>query len=195
MVKVAEKEKITSGAHEKVADVEQFGALAHERHEAIRVQLEQKEHHHKRVEEEEAALEQATELAKEAGEKLEAHKVPAQVERRKGAPSKKQREQAFDSKMQEVRSEMDPASRFLSKLIHAKPIEKTSDIVGSTVARPNAMLSGSITAFIGVTLFYFIAKYYGFHLSGFETIGAFVLGWIIGALYDYVSVAVRGRKR
>jgi hypothetical protein len=192
---VATKEQITATKHEQTADVEQFGELAHERHEAIRAHLDASEHHHKRIEDQEAALEQATELAGKADAKKEAHKHTSPVERRKGAPTKKQRARAFDTKMKEVQSEMRPSERVVSKLIHAKPVEQASDFVGSTLARPNAMLSGSIAAFIGVTVFYFIAKYYGYHLSGFETIGAFVLGWIIGILYDYFSVMIRGHKR
>jgi hypothetical protein len=41
---------------------------------------------------------------------------------------------------------------------------------------------------------YLIAKNLGYVLSGFETIGAFAIGWIIGVLYDYFRVMVTGKK-
>lgn len=192
---MAEKEKNSTSKHEQAVDVEQFGELAHERREAIRAHLEQSERHHNRIEEQEAALEQATELAERTDAKKKSGERTQHTERHRGAPSKKQRAHAFDDKMKDVRSEMRPSEQFVSKFIHSKPVEQSSEFIGSTVARPNAMLSGSIAAFIGVTVSYFVAKYYGYHLSGFETIGAFVLGWIVGILYDYFSVMIRGRKQ
>ncbi|MDB5183384.1 MAG: hypothetical protein JWO07_65 [Candidatus Saccharibacteria bacterium] len=91
-------------------------------------------------------------------------------------------------------AEMKPSERVFSKFLHNKTVEKTSDVIGSTVARPNAMLSGSIAAFLGITILYFVSKYYGFQLSGFETIATFIMGWVVGVLYDYFSVMIRGHS-
>lgn len=193
---MANKEKAAVGSHEQIPEAEQFGELAHERREAIRSQLERAEHHHKKREQEQAHLvNEAVELAGAADQQKEKGTLPRSIERRKAAPSKKQREQTFKAKMRDIQSDMDPTSRAVSKLIHIKAVEKASDAIGATLARPNAMLSGSIAAFIGVTVLYFTAKHFGFRLSGFETIAAFALGWVIGIMYDYVVIMVRGRKR
>ena len=97
--------------------------------------------------------------------------------------------------MTEVQSQMRPAARAFSKVIHNPSVEKASDVVGSTIARPTAILTGSTVAFIVVAVVYVTARYYGYVLSGFETIGAFVLGWLFGLMIDYVRVLVRGSNK
>jgi high-affinity Fe2+/Pb2+ permease len=79
-------------------------------------------------------------------------------------------------------------------VIHTKVIEKTSDALASTIARPNAMLAGAVTAFIFTLVIYLVAKNYGYQLSGFETIGGFIAGWIVGLLFDYFRVMITGKR-
>jgi hypothetical protein len=100
----------------------------------------------------------------------------------------------FTKTMDRTRSNMSFAQKTFSKVIHNPAIEKTSDIIGSTVARPDAVLSGSLFAFILTTALYFIAKYYGFSLSGSETILAFVAGWLLGILFDLVKGMFRSSR-
>ena len=109
--------------------------------------------------------------------------------------SKQARKEAFNKTMSEIQSEMSPASRTFSKIIHNPAIEKSSEVVGNTVARPNAILSGSVTAFILTAAIYLIAKHFGYSLSGTETIATFVLGWIIGLIYDYIRVLLFGKDK
>jgi hypothetical protein len=63
---------------------------------------------------------------------------------------------------------------------------KISDFTGATILRPDAVLSGSVCAIILVGVLYWLARYYGFALQGFETIGAFIIGWIIGIAFDII---------
>lgn len=192
---MAEKATDGSNLYEKTADVEQFGEIAHERHEAIKNALEREERKHKEKHSEREILAKAKELAGDADEAAAKEHETAPAARRTGPINKKQLASSFKSQMKYAQAEMSPSERAFSKVIHNKAIEKSSDFIGSTIARPNAMLSGSIAAFIGITVLYFIAKYYGFQLSGFETIAAFILGWIIGIVYDYLAVMIRGHKK
>lgn len=107
---------------------------------------------------------------------------------------KKQLEKSFKQTMKQVQEELPANKRTFSKIIHNKTVEKTSDIVGNTVARPNAMLAGAISAFILTLAVYTIAKTLGYKLSGFETIASFIIGWVIGILYDYLRVLITGKK-
>ncbi len=79
-------------------------------------------------------------------------------------------------------------------MIHNPVVEKTSEVVGATVARPNAILAGALVAFFAVLAVYLTAKHFGYVLSGFETIGAFIVGWVIGILYDFFKVMITGKK-
>lgn len=100
---------------------------------------------------------------------------------------------AYLQTMKHIRTEMSAPARVFSKFIHNRGVERASSILGNTVARPNAVLSGSTCALILVSFLYIVTKIYGYPLSGFETIGAFVLGWIIGLTYDYTRTLVTGR--
>lgn len=191
---MAEKQANSANLYEQPADIEQFGEIAHERREAIQNALETAERKHKEHRSSEREiLAKAKDLAKQT--ESQPGREPAPAERRRTGPiNKKQLAESFKSQMKHTEAEMNTSERIFSRFIHSKPIEKTTDALGATVARPNALLSGSIAAFLGVTILYFVAKYYGFQLSGSETIVAFVVGWIIGILYDYFSVMIRGHK-
>ena len=108
--------------------------------------------------------------------------------------TKKELESSYQATMEHIRGEMNSASRTFSKLIHAPAIEKTSELIGSSFARPNAVLAGSSTALVLVTLTYVVARTFGYQLSGFETIGAFILGWTLGIIYDYVRIMAFGHR-
>lgn len=108
--------------------------------------------------------------------------------------TKKQRESSYKHTMKQIQSEMSAPARTFSKIIHNNVIEKSSEAVGSTLARPNAILAGSLTALILVSSVYVLAKIFGYRLSGFETIGAFALGWALGLIYDYLRFVALGRR-
>lgn len=113
---------------------------------------------------------------------------------RRGPISKKEREASYNRTMKKVQSELSGPSRTFSKIIHNKAVEKVSDAVGATVARPNAIASGAIVAFLATLAVYFVAKDVGYQLSGFETMGAFAVGWVIGLLFDYFKVMITGKR-
>jgi len=130
-------------------------------------------------------------------EKKNKERAASPAERRRDAPvknTKAAREAVFKKEMKHVQSELPPASRAFSKLIHNKAVEKTSEAVGATVARPNAILYGSLFAFILTSAVYFWARQYGHALSGFETIAAFIVGWLVGLIVDYVRIMVTGGR-
>ncbi len=113
---------------------------------------------------------------------------------RRGSISKSQKDDSYKRTMKQVQTELSPSSRAFSKIIHTKAIEKTSEVIGSTIARPNAMLAGAVSAFILTLGVYVMAKTLGYQLSGFETIGAFIIGWLLGITYDYLHVLITGKK-
>lgn len=110
------------------------------------------------------------------------------------SPSKKQRRTVFNEQMKNVQKELSFSEKIVSQTIHNPLIEKISDFFGSTIARPNALLSGSVTAFFGISICYAIAHYYGYKISGFETVFAFIIGWSFGMLYDFISYRLRRNK-
>ena len=157
----------------------------------------------------EKSVERSPEAQAEAVEKarIEANKEALMSKERGGAekksggePSasgirkvtKKQKDIEYKKTLKSIQSQMNSPSRSFSKVIHNPAVEKTSEVLGNTIARPNAVLAGSTTAFILVAIVYLVAKHYGYVLSGFETIGAFVIGWIVGIIIDYVRILLKG---
>jgi hypothetical protein len=109
-------------------------------------------------------------------------------------PTKKQLDENFDRSMETIRQDMKPASRAFSKVIHNKVVEKTSDAVANTVARPNLIIAGGLGTLILCSAVYLVAKQYGYVLSGFEAIGTFILGWGIGAIIEFARVGFINQK-
>jgi len=186
-----ERNRFTPEINEhELKDVERAGEQRREQLERFRESHEtQKDTHETEVARHEAleAAEKKAEIINETNQE----KSPAE---RRGNGSKKQQDKAFNATMAEVREQMSAPSRTFSKVIHNKAVEKASEVAGSTVARPNAILSGAIFAFILTLAVYLIAKNLGYPLSGFETIGAFLLGWIVGIIYDFLRVMITGRS-
>lgn len=121
-------------------------------------------------------------------------KVEKTAQPRPGTINKKQKNESFKRTMKRVQSELPIAERLFSKVIHNKTVEKTSDIIGSSIARPNLILSGAFSAFLLTLITYWIAKRVGYQLSGSETIIAFIIGWLIGIAYDYLRLLFTGKK-
>jgi hypothetical protein len=151
----------------------------------------------------EKAPEQNAEKLTETAEKLaeanekEAKKEVSPAEKRKDTPpkvSKSSRKAAFDTTMKDAQEHMSAPARSFSKLIHTQAVEKASETLGATVARPNALLAGSVSAFVLTLVVYLVAKYYGYPLTGTESIAAFVFGWIIGIIFDYLRVMITGKR-
>lgn len=140
------------------------------------------------------ALKEAISVERGSAEKKRKAPSGSPAKRRHGVVSKKEREASYKHHMKQLQSELSPGQRAFSKFIHNPVVEKTSEAVGSTIARPNAVLSGAVVAFILVLAVYVISKFYGYTLSGFETIGAFIAGWLLGIMYDFFKVMITGKK-
>lgn len=175
------------------ANTEALTEINTEHHDRLRHNLEKAETNHKEKNETlEHVQREAIERASSLKEVAETEKSPAQ---KRVLFTRQQRETSFKHQMEAAQAEMTPSERRFSKVIHNKSIETASDTLSATIARPNALLAGSISAFLLVTIIYLLAKYYGYRLSGFETIGAFVLGWVLGLIYDYVRLLISGKKK
>ena len=184
------KERNTSSSHEAF-DAKNLEALRNEQNEALRENLERNVEHKSKDTIEQArneALEQAGAIEKQQTKAKE--KSPAE---RRGPLSKQERDKSFNSTMNEVQSQMSPSSRQFSKFIHNKAVERASDAIGGTIARPNAILSGSVFAFVLTLIIYVIARYNGYPLSGAETIAAFAVGWVLGMVFDYFKALIGGK--
>jgi hypothetical protein len=187
-------EKDNFGNHERGFDKENLRDIAAERQKELANERERQAGEKSPENLEDArheAIEQASKGEKERKNKESKETTSAE---RRGPASKRERDASFNVTMGEVRSQMSAPSRAFSKVIHNPAVEKASDAVGGTIARPNASLSGSVTAFLFTLVIYLVARYYGYPLSGAETIASFALGWVIGMLIDYFRLIISGKR-
>lgn len=150
-----------------------------------------------------AARHEAEQVYEQAAEQ---ERATAEAERRQRETREQQRterqrqaspaaqQERFDKTMAAIQSQLSPSSRAFSKVIHNPAIEKASEVTGNTVARPNALLSGAIAAFVLTLAIYLIARFNGYPLSGAESIAAFALGWLCGLAFDFVRMMMLGRR-
>lgn len=90
-----------------------------------------------------------------------------------------------------LQRKLDPVSRNFSKFIHVPAVEKTSEVLEKTVARPSVMLGTTWTALIVGSVFYFTARHYGYMLSGSELLFSFVVGALLGIVIEGLVRLVR----
>ena len=188
-------EKINKQHEAQQYDAESLKQLGESSRERIRNTIEKKEaRKDKGAEIQEARKETEAALNKELeGKKEYVGKSEKKIHER-GPITRKDKEKSFKKTMSTIQTEMSSPSRNFSKVIHSPVVEKTSEVVGGTVARPNAILSGSITAFLFTLALYLIARFNGYPLSGTETIAAFALGWLCGTAFDALRIIITGKR-
>ncbi len=132
-------------------------------------------------------------FAKEAGKERRSGGEPTATPAVIRKITKREKERVYKQTLTRVQSEMSTPARTFSKLIHAPVVEKTSEVIGSTAARPNALLMGSVMALALLSVVYAVGQTYGYRLSGFEMIAAYGIGYVSGLFIDYVKIMATGR--
>lgn len=99
----------------------------------------------------------------------------------------------YQQTLASVQRRLPSASRAFSQVIHTPVVEKASEVLEATVARPSVLLGSTWTALIVGTIFYLVARHYGYSLSGSELIFSFVVGALLGLVGEGLWLA-RGRR-
>ena len=184
-------EKLTVSSSEK--DTSALEAAGEQSREQLEQRLEKEITPDNRAETSKEAANEALEIAsqhEEAQQQAERNKAPKEEKRQL---TKKDIDASYKKTLNNVQKQLSPSSRAFSKVIHNPAVEKTSEAVGNTIARPNLVIAGALGAIASIVV-YLIAKRYGYVLSGFETIALFVLGWCIGAVIEYARVGFMNKK-
>ena len=142
----------------------------------------------------EKRAEQAREVIDE--QTKEPEPVPT-AEKETGAPSTPiafiNHQLNYTQTLSSLQRRLSPASRSFSKVIHAPIVEKTSEALETTVARPSVLLGTTWTALLLGTIFYLTARHYGYSLSGSELIFSFVVGALLGLVLEGVWRSIAHR--
>ena len=106
-----------------------------------------------------------------------------------------QADKDFTAVMSEVTQDMPRYRRYFSTFIHSTSGWTIGDFLSKTIARPNAILFGAVCSFVVKIAVYLLSKNFGYSLSGFESIGAFLVGWVAGILFDVLSTLMKKKDR
>ena len=134
-------------------------------------------------------LEQAREQLKHAEVASQhAEKAPA------AAPNSWERLREYRHTLASVQHRLRPGTRRFSRFIHAPIVEKVSENLETTIARPSITLGATITAALVGGFFYLTARRSGFRLSGSEFIVSLLIGGLIGYGLELLSRSLRKRR-
>ncbi|OYX39844.1 hypothetical protein B7Z00_00285 [Candidatus Saccharibacteria bacterium 32-50-10] len=189
-------EKINANSPEQARKFESLEKAGAERSAELQEQLNDNRESGPEADQEQLseARHEALELAQPVEKELSKSPEKTKERPRHNRPTKKDLDANFQRSMDHIRKDMSPTSRAFSKIIHNPAVDKISEAVASTVARPNLILAGGLGTLILCTAVYLLAKRYGYVLSGFEAIGTFLLGWAIGAVIEFARVGFSNQR-
>lgn len=154
-----------------------------------------REHHEKAAEQAHRGKHEAQTIRHEVQEKAisgsEYHRSQSEKRQPVTPRTKADKAQAFDAVMYHVHQSMSKPEQAFSSFIHRPVVEKTSEVLGKTVARPSGIAGATIAAFIGLLSIYSVARFAGFELSGSEMPLLLVGGFGVGILVEWAIKSVR----
>ena len=102
---------------------------------------------------------------------------------------------AYTDALKSIRRQLPWYHRLMSTVTHAPVLSQISAFFALFAARPRPLTYGAIAAAAGTALIYATAKYYGYTLSGSESIIFFGIGWTIGMITDYATFLFYGSSK
>jgi translation elongation factor EF-G len=167
--------------HEKFETPSQLEQLeVHERlrknHESAAERSEKKSH-----EEMEQIRSHAEVEAKSATEMLqEASQSPVDQEKEPSFINYELKEIAYQRLLKRARKHLPGYSRAMSKVIHQPVIDNVSEVVGKTVGRPSGIIGGGLMALVGTSIYYVLARHFGYSYNPFVFLLLLTVGFIFG---------------
>jgi translation elongation factor EF-G len=178
--------------HEKFETPSQQEQLeAHERlrenHESAAERSKKKSH-----EEVEQLHSHAEEKAKSTTEMLqEASLSPVDQENEPSFINYELKEIAYQRLLKRARKHLPRYSRAMSKVIHQPVIDNVSEVVSKTIGRPSGIIGGGLMALVGTSIYYVLARHFGYSYNSFVfllllTVG-FFLGWSTEVIFKMLK--------
>lgn len=100
------------------------------------------------------------------------------------------RKDMLDRTLVHIRKKLPVASRQLSKVVHAKPVEFVSEVGEKTVARPVGLLGGGLSALVGSGFALYMARHYGYRYNFLLFVLLFVAGYALSTIVEMIFMAV-----
>jgi len=99
---------------------------------------------------------------------------------------------AWSRQMTRTRKRLNDSA--FSKVIHNPVVDKPSELIGKTIARPQGMLWGSIIAFIGTSALLWTTNHYGYEFNYLLVVLLFIGGSLIGTAVEGLTYLTRKNR-
>lgn len=87
---------------------------------------------------------------------------------------------AYKRSLIHVQKQLTASEKILSKIVHRPVIDKFSEVVSYSVARPSGILGGGLVSLVGSSFLLYTAKHYGFEYNFTAFFVLYVLGFCTG---------------
>ena len=138
-----------------------------------------------------------------SAEKHAAHKHEAAVHVEREQPkshhpvyvNKHLKDTAYTRALTRAQKRLSTPGRVFSKVVHNDVVDRASEVVGNTVARPSGMLGGALFAFIGTSALLWVTRHFGYDYNYLAVILLFVFGMATGLLLESLLSVYRRRSK
>lgn len=110
------------------------------------------------------------------------------------ALSQADRQTIYVQTLVNVRHQLRPSQRLLSRFLHGRVVEVGTEFLEETLFRPSAVLGGLTSAIIVIAIWYSAAYTTGFSLSGSEIPVGYVVGAGLGLGLERLILLFRRRS-
>lgn len=94
------------------------------------------------------------------------------------------RKDAYAQSLKRIRSHLNAPERAFSKVVHQPVVDKTSEGLAKTVARPSGLLGAGLVAFLGSSILIYMAKHYGFRYNFTTFFLLLTVGFAAGIIFE-----------
>ena len=108
--------------------------------------------------------------------------------------NKNLKETSYHRTLVRTQKQLSRPSRVFSKMVHSKVLDRPSEAVGKTIARPSGMLGGAIVAFIGTSALIWITRHYGYEYNYLVVSMLFIGGMSAGLLLEALLRIIRLKR-
>lgn len=98
--------------------------------------------------------------------------------------SKELKNDSYKKTLKRIRSHLNGPEKVFSRVVHQPVVEKTSNGLARTVARPSAFLGGSFGALAGSALLVYMSRHYGFTYNYAAIFFVFAAGFVAGLVIE-----------
>jgi hypothetical protein len=105
--------------------------------------------------------------------------------------NKQLKDMAYSRALTRVQKRLSAPGRVFSKLVHSAALDRPSEAIGKTVARPSGMLGGAFSALIGTSILLWVTRHYGYEYNYLAVILLFVCGMAFGLAAEGIFKAIK----